>query len=242
MPSSFSESDRDWLVRFNGHLVKPEEFQEYLAAHRKKNPNLELTPATRRTMLEKFVERKLLITEAEKMQVDQEPDFRRALQEYREQMLLKELLVRKCENFASQIKVSNADIQRSYEEMGRAIRYRYLLVADVGTAQKLLAKWRQGGPPSGLVETGMLRLSSLEEPWKQELQRLPAKKPCLIQVGLQPVLVEVMQRGQMERPPLNEIRTELENEVIEQKKVEFIKNWLNELKQKSHIQYNTSYQ
>jgi hypothetical protein len=182
-----------------------------------------------------------LVTEAEKMQVDREPDFRRALQEYREQMLIKELLVRKCGDFASQIKVTNGDMQRLYKEMGQTIRYRYLLVADVSTAQKLLIKWRQGEPPPGLVDTGMVRLSSLEAPWKEELQKLPAKEPCLIQVGRQPVLVEIMQRGQKEKPPLNEVTTELENEVIEQKKVKFIKNWINELKQKSHIQYNNSY-
>jgi hypothetical protein len=236
-----SESSQDWLVRYNGRLIKSEEFQEYLDAQLKRNPDLELTPATRRTMLEKFVERKLLVTEAEKMQVDREPDFRRALQEYREQMLIKELLVRKCGDFASQIKVTNGDMQRLYKEMGQTIRYRYLLVADVSTAQKLLIKWRQGELPPGLVDTGMVRLSSLEEPWKEELQKLPAKEPCLIQVGRQPVLVEIMQRGQKAKPPLNEVKTELENEVIEQKKVQFIKNWINELKQKSHIQYNTSY-
>jgi hypothetical protein len=50
-----SESSQDWLVRYNGALVKSEEFQEYLAAQLKRNPDLELTPATRRTMLEKFV-------------------------------------------------------------------------------------------------------------------------------------------------------------------------------------------
>lgn len=175
-------TESDWLARFNGRVITSEEFQEYLNEQCKRNPRLNLSAPVKREMLEKFVERKHLVAEAEKLGIDQNSDFQKALGEWREQLLIKELLRRKGVELGHKIKIEDADIEQLHSEMGQTARYRYLLVTEADSAAKLLAKWRQGEPPPDLVDTGLVPVSSLDKSWKQELQKVPDRKPQLIQI------------------------------------------------------------
>jgi hypothetical protein len=240
-PGHARDLNQDWLARFNGHVIKPEEFQEHLTEQQRRNPDLKLTPAAKRELLEKFVERKLLVAEAEKLKIEHDPDFQKTLQEWREQQLIKELLRRKSAELAQRIEVEDADIEQLYAARGQVVRYRYLLVAEADTAAQLLAAWRQGKPPPGLVDTGMVRVSSLDKSLQRELQKIPDHQPHLIQIGPHSALVEVVQRERREAPSLPQVRAELVREITEQKKVEMLRQWINDLKQRSRIELRNSW-
>jgi hypothetical protein len=229
-----------WVVRCGSVSISPGEFQAFLQQQTRRNLNLQLTPERERELLERLVEKRLLLLEAEKLKLDQDPEFIQDLREMREQALMKRLLTKKGAELEKQATVTDEEIKRIYEQMGQEVRFRYLPVTEPQQAPKLLQEW-SAGKCEGAVESGLVNQVRLADSWKKCLQGLQVKKPALVTMEGQPFLVELLARKEVPPPPLEKVRGEIAGELLERKKAALMQTWIRSLKGKNFLELNEDY-
>ena len=94
-----------WLARIGNQTVDAQEFQAYLEQQTRRNPRLQITPAMKRELLEKYLEKKLLLAEASRQRLGDQPEIIKELEEMKEQVLIKHLFSLKEKELAGQIKI-----------------------------------------------------------------------------------------------------------------------------------------
>ncbi len=239
--NSSSPQGPTWVARSGDRLITVKEFQAYLEQQCQRNPHLQLTPARKRELLEKYWEKKLLVAEVDRLGLNQEPEALRELQEMKEQILVKHLISRKAAEFDKQIKVSDEEIRSFYGDMRREIRFRYLPVSDPGQASEILARWKDEKPPVEMVDSGMVKLASLGEAWKQQLRGLARQKPQLLKVGSDLILVQVLEDREAPALPLDQVKEEISKELMDHKKKDLLQKWVSSLKGNGPMEINDAY-
>ncbi|HEY9072569.1 MAG TPA: hypothetical protein VIN67_00430 [Desulfobaccales bacterium] len=236
---SGSKESPTWVARCGQVSVTEAEFQALCRQQSRRDPNLQLTPERERELVENLVEKKLLLLEAEKLKLDQDPEFIQDLRELREQALMKRLFAQEGEKLAKQVKVTNDEIQRYYEQMRREVRFRYQPVKPE-EAQKLLGEW-SAGKCEGAVESGPVSQAKLGDPWKKCLRGLQAKKSELVNIKGKPYLVELLEQKEVVPPPLDQVREEIAGELLRRKKAALMQTWVNSLKGNNPIKLNEAF-
>lgn len=240
--ASSPEAGQTWLARSGNRVITVQEFQAFLEQQCARNPKLVLTPARKQELLEKYLERAALTGEAEKLGLPQEPKVLEELKDARDQILMKHLLARKATELSRQVEVTDKEINSYYEDMHRQIRFRYLIAPGPDQAKVLLAQWQDGQPPAGMVDSGAVKLAGMAEAWKKQLLELPLQKPQLAQMGSEVILVQVLEKKEFPRQPLDELRAEIVKELTDRKTQELLQQWVNQVKGKDRIEINQSYQ
>lgn len=235
-----SKESPNWVARCGQVSVTEPEFQAFCRQQSHRNPDLQLTPEQERELLEKLVEKKLMLLEAEKLKLDQDPEFIQDLREMREQALMKRLFTRKAAELAKQAKVTDEEIHRYYEEMRQEVRFRYLPVTQQEQAPKLLREW-SAGKCEGAVEIGPVNQARLGNRWKECLQGLQEKKPEVVTMEGKPFLVELLERKEVLPPPVDQVREEITRELSERKKAALMQAWVNSLKGSNLFKLNEAY-
>lgn len=238
--NSKSTQSQAWVARCGQVTISAQEFQAFLQQQTRRNQGLQLSPRLKRKLLERLVEKKLLLQEAEKLKLDQDPKFVQDLQEMRDQALMKRLFAKKAAELEKQATVTDDEVRRYYEELGEGVRFRYLPVTKPAQVQKLIREW-SAGRCEGAVDSGMVNEASLREHWKICLQGLPTKKPELVSLEGKPFLVELLERKELTPPPLGQVRKEISRKLLARKKAALMQAWVNSLKEKNPIKINEAY-
>jgi hypothetical protein len=79
------------------------------------SPYVNQGEAGKMAFLESYVTKKLILSEAERMSLDRDPEFLSDIQNFWEQGLLKRVLLEKNQEFAAQIKISEDEIRNFYD-------------------------------------------------------------------------------------------------------------------------------
>lgn len=110
---------RDIVTRVNDRNITADEFRYVLGESYKKRI-APLTEAEKGDLLDQMIKKELLIQEAKKRNLDQDEDFRRTIETYWEQTLIRNLLDRVGENLSGKIHVSKEDMVDFKKEQGVA--------------------------------------------------------------------------------------------------------------------------
>jgi hypothetical protein len=237
--SSASESP-EWVARFGDRVITAQELQVYLEQQSQRNPRLKLTPAQKQDLLQKYLERELLLSQAEKLGLDNDTAYKRELEEARRQILIRNLLSRQAAALEKEVKVTPEEIKSHYAGMGQEMRFRFLGALSAEHAEELLGRWRQGQVPEGLMDSGMVKLATLDDQWKKLLE-LPLKEPQIIKVGGNLILVQVLERGECRTLPFDAVQDQIVQELKERKQKELLSKWVEELKQQARVEVNPAY-
>jgi len=240
-PGTPEPAGHAWVARCGDQVVEVQEFQAYVDQQTGRNPRLRLTPALKRDLLEKYLEKKLLLAEANRQGLIHQPEVSKELEEMQEQILLKHLFARQQKELAGQVKISEAEIQKYYQEMNQGFRFRYVLAADPDQAGNILADWTKKRPPAEPVDSGEVSLAALSETWKREIPRLPLKKPQIVRIGGEWLVVEVVKKGPEAIPPLNQVREHIVQELTHRQEKARLQNWVNRLKGQAKLEINEAY-
>ncbi|MDX2481123.1 MAG: peptidylprolyl isomerase, partial [Desulfuromusa sp.] len=170
--------DDDPLVTIDGNEYMPEDFKHWWGFWKEEGMAFPDTP-------EPYIDWLLLAREGQSMELDSAPGFKRGTRIFLQSRTLLKL---KYEEIDSQIKVTEADIKRRYEEN---FLPRYLLegmeFSDEATASKVFQELTDGAvtvpevltraaESSGPVKTAemTLRASELEKKWKDAYKEFAA--------------------------------------------------------------------
>jgi hypothetical protein len=235
------QEGKTWVARYGNHAVDAQEFQAYLDQQTRRNPRLQMAPATKRALLEKFLERKLLLAEAERQRLDFEPDVMKHLQEMKEQVLVEHLFSHKEKELAGQIRIGEEEIRSYHKTMGQAVQFQYLSLADADQAKVVMEGWTEKGAPANLIDSGKVSFATLNETWKKEILELPLQKPQIVKIGAQWVVVKVINRREEAGLPLEQVREQIVRELTDRKGKEMLQNWVNSLKGQNRLEINEAY-
>jgi hypothetical protein len=229
---------RDWLARIGNQSADAQEFQTYLEQQTRRNPHLQITPALKRELLEKYLEKKLLLAEASRQRLGEQPEIIKELEELKEQILIKHLFSLKAKDLAGQIKIEEDDIRNYYRDMGQMLQFRYVSVDDPDRAKVVEGQWVQKVSTSEAVDSGEVSLAALNESWKKQLLALPLKKPQVVKIDSHWFVVEVVNKRQEAVLPLEKVRDQIVRELTDRKEKEELQNWVNSLKGQNQLEIN----
>ena len=230
----------EWVARYGDQFITAQEFQAYLAQQSLRNPRLKLTPAQKQELLEKYLERKLLLAQAEKLGLDNDPACQRELEEARQQILIRHIIARQAAELENQVKVTPEEIRSYYESLGQEIHFRYVGAASPEQADELLSRWTKGQKPKGLLDSGPVKLATLDDQWRK-LQEFPLQQPLLIKIGSNLVLVQVLKKGECLPLPFDAAKGQIIQELKERKQKELLSRWVEQLKKQARAEVNRSY-
>lgn len=102
------------VIKINNYTITQQEFEEEF-----KNTSAEwLGPDTQREeFLENLINRKLLLQEAERMGLNKDREFLKALERFYEQSLLRLVVDKKSNELALKTQVSDSEVEAYYDEM-----------------------------------------------------------------------------------------------------------------------------
>jgi len=114
---SQADDKSDIVVRVNDRNITADEFSYVLGESYKKGIE-PLTESEKLDLLDQMIKKELLIQEAKRRNLDQDEDFRRTIETYWEQTLIRNLLDQAGEELSGRIYVSKEDIADFKKEQG----------------------------------------------------------------------------------------------------------------------------
>jgi len=230
-----------WLARIGNQVVEAPEFQTYLEQQSRRNPRLHITPAVKRELLERYLEKKLLLAEAGRRRLGEQPEIQKELEEMQEQVLIKHLFSLKEKEIVGLIKIDEAEIRNYYRDMGRMRQFRYVPVDDPDQAKVIAEQWAQKGSSSEAVDSGEVSLSALNESWKKQILTLPLKKPHVVNIDAHWFVVELVNKREEAVLPMEKVRDRIVQELTDRKEKESLQNWVNSLKGQHRLEINAAH-
>lgn len=210
------QEKKDILVTINGHDISRDDIREEGRAesHHERGSDF----------LDSVISKQLLIEEAQKLDVDKEPSFRKELKDFYEQSLIKVMLERK--NASLQVLVSDQEIDNYLNGFGRT--YTFMLL-------------KTPGPPSvdTLKSKGQLhsaRFEDLSENLRLALSTLkPGEMGMEFETGNEntAILLEKIEGTVEKDTSIN--RDKISNILAEHKRRQVINNWINDLRKKATV-------
>ncbi len=100
------------VLKINSIGITKQEFEEAFQRSR----YVYMGESGRKQFLDNYINMKLILKEAEEMGLDKEHEFLRDIQFFWEQSLLKEAIAVKTNELTSQVRVSDAEIQKYFED------------------------------------------------------------------------------------------------------------------------------
>jgi peptidyl-prolyl cis-trans isomerase C len=125
------------VAQVNRYTVTADEFRRELQASRRM---IRSVPSSDRRglaagVLEKVIERQVLLEEAQTLGFDKKPEFMREVEAYWRQALLKALVNRKNEEFLSTTPVTDAEVSAAYAREGVELVLDFVVFADEASAR-----------------------------------------------------------------------------------------------------------
>ena len=111
--------EKDVLATVNDYKLTVSEFQRQLAADMEIDRELKMTNPIKKIYLNQIIQQQVLIQEAKRQKLDQQPKFIRAIQRYWEATLIRELMESKGQEIEKQVIVSQEEVQRYYDDLKR---------------------------------------------------------------------------------------------------------------------------
>ena len=207
---------KDVLVTINGHDITRSDIQEEgaMGSHHESSGDF----------LNTVINKQLLIQEAQRQSIDQEPSFRKELKDYYEQSLIKVLMERK--DASLQVQVSDGEVENFLDSFGKTYTF-------------MLLKTREPLTADFLKKNGALH-SALFEDLSENLQLIlaglkPGEMAMEFETGNEnsAILLEKIE-GTGNRSSL--ISPEKARKILEEhKKRQLITNWINDLRRNASV-------
>lgn len=216
------------LARVNKRIVTVDEFKKLLEESR-------TAPSYRdeRRFLEDLITREILIQEAKKRGLDLKEPFRRSIQNYYEQTLLKSLTQEKMSE--SHVSVSEEEIAQHYRNIGKIYELKIDILPTEDEAVEAIINFPVAG--IGAVK---LHMEEIPPAIADAIAALKvgevSKKPVPCDSGFFVFKLEGITTVPL--PPLSTVHDEIRRTLEDRKKSMEMEKWLNGLKKSSKITIN----
>lgn len=223
-----SPSSRE-LVGVNERSITIAEFEGTYRESCAVNP----MPVDKGLFLDNLITKEILIQEAKRLGLDLKEPFRRSIQSYYEQTLLKNLTQEKMSEL--KVSVSEEEILSYYENMGKVYGLRVVTLPTEREASEAIKNF-----PFEKNDKKLLHMDEIPFEMLDEIMTLKVgevyKKPVPRERGFYVFKLEGYKMEPV--PPLTEVHDEIKKTLTDKKKRSEMEKWLEGLKKKSRIKIN----
>ena len=232
--SKFKKSSEKVIATVNGYPLYDADLKRALALRARTDPHFKITPATLDIEMDNLIDNRLLIAEAQKMDLDKKVRFADTIKTFWEQTLIRELLSAKNAEFDRDIGVTPDEVREYYDRLGFEVTFKIIRRKDreplekiLGMAEDLVA-WQDVVGPVNYLE---IKSSILREAFD-----LKAGESKIFEDGDFHYLVFLAQKSEIPAPGLDDVRAAIEKKIKRNKQNAALRGWLDDLKNRSDIE------
>lgn len=218
-------------AKINERLVTLDEFAK---AYEEKAAACPVRP-DKKQFLDDLVTKEILIQEAKRLGLDREEPFRRSIQSYYEQTLLKNLTQKKMSDI--KVSVSEEEIASYYASMGKAYELRVITLPSEHEANEAVRNF-----PSERAERRTFQMDEIPQEMLEAVLALRVGEVSLKPVPCDKGFLVFRLDGYRATfvPPLERIHDEVKKTIEEKKRRNEMEKWLEGLKKNSRVTINDS--
>ncbi len=245
----------DVLAMIGTDTITTEEYKEEIA----------LLPPVYRAMaasnkqqfMDSLINKHLLLEEAKKRHLENSANVRKLLEKAKDEIIMQELI---GIEISDKIKVTNDDIEKYYQSnkekyMDPAkIRVSHILVDSEVVAEKVRADLKQGADFAAEAkeysldlptkdkggDTGYFAKGTLLPEFEEACDRLAVGETSgVVKTGLGYHIIKVIDKKPTEPRPMEEVKSEIENELFVEKQVNLYDDLIKKLKEGKDIKVNS---
>jgi len=218
-------------IRVNERVITVDEIEEGY----RESCAIAPVPADKKHFLDDLVTKEILIQEAKRLGLDREEPFRRSIQNYYEQTLLKNLTQSKMSGI--KVSVSEPEIVSFYKSMGRVYELRVITLPTEREANEAIRNF-----PAARAEKRMLHVDEIPPEMLDSVLALRvgevSLKPVPCAGGYFVFRLEGYKKETV--PPLDAVREEIKKTIEGKKRQGEMEKWLEGLKKNARVTINES--
>ena len=227
------------VARVNNDPIYASDLKRKLALKVKSDPLFKITPYTLENEIDNIINKRLLVQEAQKLELDGTERFINTIKAFWEQTLIRDLVNAKDKEFEDKITVTESEIKDYYRKLGQKATFKIIRRKDKSQLEKLLSiekdliAWEEVIGPVGYEEINSSVLQGAFE--------LPAGEAKTFKDKEDYYLVYVSEKQAASAPPLQEVHTAIERQIKQKKQNQAIGQWLKGVRKKAEIEINEEY-
>lgn len=222
----FGPPESEEFIRVNKRIITIDEFEKAYS----EAVTLYDQKKSKKDFIEDLITKELLLQEAKQRGLDLKPDFRRSIQNYYEQTLLRNLTEERMREI--EVTVTEEEIASYYGEMGKVFIVRTLFFPDEASAMAALKNL-----PTDKGELKMLYFDDLPNEFINEILALKEgeilNRPIKTEKGFLILKIEAIRKKGV--PALEKVREEIKKTIEEKKRRTEMEKWLDELRKRARI-------
>ncbi|MFH1996530.1 MAG: hypothetical protein ABIJ27_05980 [Candidatus Omnitrophota bacterium] len=224
------------LAVVNGEPLYVDELNRTLAINVRRDPLSSVTPQTLKTYVDLLIDKKLLIQQARKNDLDQADRFVNTIKTFWEQTLIRELITAKDKEFDTSVTVHEEEIRDYYGKLSRQITCRIAKNVDRTELEALAEQDPNTVPWDNTV--GPITLRDALSPVIATAFDIPKGESVIIRGNDAFYLIYVQDSNKVPAEPLDKIKGEIKERVIQSRKKELFEAWLSSLRDNADVRVN----
>lgn len=224
------------IATVNGAPILQEDFQKEVALISKRNPIFEITPRTMEDHLNTMIDKKLLIQEAVKKGLPEDERFIKTIKIFWEQTLIRELIDAKTREWSERLFVTEEEVQERYKDMHYKLTVKAVNADNKEKAREIMGQMLKEEKYDGGDTIGPLFLEDVQitDPLYYAFKLSPGEAG-IFQSDKGYVVIQVIKKDILSVPPLEEMYKQIKSDLLEQKRQNALKEWLQDVRRSAKI-------
>lgn len=234
------KNKKDVIAYVNKDPIYAWELKRDIALRSRMDPAFKVTPETLRDQLDNIINKKLIVQAAMKKGLAREDRFVNSIKSFWEQALIRDFISLKKKDFADYLFVTNSDIEKYYNNLGRKVTFKVIKSADKRIIDKAYGKYAKNKDVTGWQDLGPVGYEDISDEALLSAFNMEKGQAGKFDDGSNYYAIEVVEVEKVNVEPLEAIRSDVEKRVIAEKERRLFDNWLSEKKKASSIKIDQS--
>lgn len=227
------------IASVNDAPIPVSEFQKEVSLISKRDPSFKITKQRLEEQLNTIIDKKLLIQEAMKRGLAEDPEFAETIKTFWEQTLIRELVEVKAKEWADRLFATEDEIERHYKRMQYMPVVKLVRAKNKEQAGELKAKLLKGLPLDDAETLGPLFIDDVRSEALLNAFDMNAGEAKAYESDGEYIVVQVIKKDKAAMPPLKDSYSRIKTFLIERKKQDAMEKWLKDVKDSAKININT---
>lgn len=240
---SKEKEERHKIAVVNDAPIYLDDFHKEIAIASQRDPAFSVTSGSLKATLDKMIEKRLLIQQANEKGITEDKRFIEAIKTFWEQTLIQRLMEELSAELAEKIYVTDDEVNRHYERMKSRITVSTVRSADESKALKVKAILEDGQSVPGAELLGPFLLEDIQpsnpiyNAFDLEAGKAGVWKDAGAAGGF--VAALVVKKEPVKAPPFDEVRQHIKAELLERNRQEAISAWLKGVKEAARVEIDS---
>jgi len=224
------------IATINNEPIFVKEFNAALALTRKRDPLYKVTPQTLKEHVDLLIDKRLLIQEAKKLDLDQADRFINTIQTFWEQTLIRDLVAKKHKEFDKTVSVTDDEIRDYYNNMAYRITYKVVRNDD-----RSVIDYIARGDPEGIAwdrEVGPIGFDDALSEISLAAFSVPEKSTKIVTAKDTTYLIYVSKKERVPIAPFEELKDHIVRNIKDRKKRAYFDSWFRAIRTSSDVRIN----